>query len=179
MKIIIFLIYIVFFLLSCKENKVFWNPNYNYPSLNLQENKLGVFFNMNSISPSIHTIVINIFAPNCPPCEDEIVELNSFYENIVQKQKNVLLIGLGASLETLTNSKYQKFENQINEIVPFVQKYNITYPIYLANQDILKSFGITGFPETFILKRNQDGYFYLSKKIISSVTLKVLKAKIL
>ena len=169
---------LLLFFISCHKKELFWKPDFHFPLLNIDTQAVTQYFDIQTIPNNITTIVLNVFAPQCPPCEEEVPELKKFYNSTLNESKNILFISLGANLETLSSDKYTTFESHIPSIIDFAKQYQVIYPIYIANPIILKSLGVTGFPETFILKRkNNSNHFYLSKKIFSSVTSTLLKDK--
>jgi thiol-disulfide isomerase/thioredoxin len=90
-------------------------------------------------------MLVNFWATWCAPC---IVEIPWFIE--YQKKygpKGLQVIGI--SLD----------ETGAKDVVPFVKKHNMTYPILLGDDKIAEQFGgILGLPTTFIVDKN--GKFY-------------------
>jgi thiol-disulfide isomerase/thioredoxin len=93
-------------------------------------------------------VVVNFWAPWCPPCIAELPELNS----LQQQHKDVLVIGVSV--------QYKKRQ----EVTDMVKNLEVTYPIVLGDEDTAADFGgIEGLPTTFIyspdgkLVSKQDG----------------------
>ena len=90
-------------------------------------------------------LLVNFWATWCSPC---IVEIPWFIE--FQKKygpKGLQIIGI--SLD----------ETGAKDVVPFVKKHNMTYPILLGDDKVAEQFGgILGLPTTFIVDKN--GKFY-------------------
>ena len=93
-------------------------------------------------------VVVNFWAPWCPPCIAELPELNT----LQQQHKDVLVIGVSV--------QYKRKQ----EVTDMVNKLTIAYPIVFGDEDTAADFGgIEGLPTTFIyspdgkLISRQDG----------------------
>ncbi len=93
-------------------------------------------------------VVVNFWAPWCPPCLAELPELIS----LQQHHKDLLVIGVAV----------QYHKNQ--EVTDMVKKLSVTYPVVMGDEDIAADFGgIEGMPTTFLyspfgkLVAQQDG----------------------
>jgi thiol-disulfide isomerase/thioredoxin len=93
-------------------------------------------------------VVVNFWAPWCPPCLAELPELNS----LQQQHKDVLVIGVSV--------QYKKKQ----EVTDMVRNLSVNYPIVFGDEDTAADFGgIEGLPTTFIyspdgkLVAKQDG----------------------
>jgi thiol-disulfide isomerase/thioredoxin len=93
-------------------------------------------------------VVVNFWAPWCPPCIAELPELNA----LQLQHKEVLVIGVSV--------QYKKKQ----EVTDMVRNLSITFPIVLGDEDTAADFGgIEGLPTTFIyspdgkLVTKQDG----------------------
>jgi thiol-disulfide isomerase/thioredoxin len=93
-------------------------------------------------------VVVNFWAPWCPPCIAELPELNA----LQQQHKDILVIGVSV--------QYKRKQ----EVTDMVQKLAVTYPIVYGDEDTAADFGgIEGLPTTFLyspdgkLVNKQDG----------------------
>lgn len=90
-------------------------------------------------------LLVNFWATWCSPC---IVEIPWFIE-FQQKYGPQGLQVIGISLD----------EAGTKDVVPFVEKHKMTYPVLLGNDSTAELFGgIMGLPTTFIVDR--DGKYY-------------------
>ncbi len=88
-------------------------------------------------------IVMNFWFPSCPPCVAEMPDLERVYQK--HKADGVEFIGVQlVGLDTVEDGKR------------FVSDMGITYPVG-ADEDggIVQAYGITGFPTTVFIDRNQ------------------------
>jgi thiol-disulfide isomerase/thioredoxin len=96
------------------------------------------------------TLILNFWATWCPPCIEEIPELNALYPEL--KANNIELLGIAL--------------DHPNNVHAFLQKNPVNYPIALSptqGNDLAKKFGNShgGLPYTVIL--NADGKQILTK----------------
>ena len=90
-------------------------------------------------------LLVNFWATWCAPC---IVEIPWFIEFQKKYGPQGLQI-IGISLD----------ETGAKDVVPFVKKHNMTYPILLGDDKVAEQFGgILGLPTTFIV--DKEGKFY-------------------
>ncbi|BDH61359.1 hypothetical protein MTP04_14890 [Lysinibacillus sp. PLM2] len=105
-------------------------------------------------------VIINFWTTWCPPCQEEIPELQKFYENSASSH-NVVLVGLN-----ITDQDYG-----IDVIQQFRDYYSITYPILLDETgDISLSYDILTIPTTYIIDEKGN----LEKQILGPLTEEML-----
>lgn len=139
----------------------------------------GTEFSLQEIPNSIHKLMVNFYAPDCPPCEKEIGALKKFHEKY-RENSSVGFIAIGSSLKAIDVNPRPGKDPPLSiadikkDLVDFKKKYSITYPQFIAESQALTAWRVTGFPETFIFIR-RDNRLELTKKIISEVTLDILE----
>jgi len=85
-------------------------------------------------------VVLNFWATWCPPCRAEIPDFVEFYE----RNKAGGLEIIGVSVDEMTT----------RELLPFARKNNMSYPVALVTEKILKSYGpIEAIPTTFVIDK--------------------------
>lgn len=94
-----------------------------------------------------NVVILNIWATWCPPCVEETSDLVDIYE----KYKDEGLVVLGISID----------EQGKSVVEPFVEKYDITYPVTIDDGTILEKYGpLIGIPTTYIIgKKGNLRYF--------------------
>ncbi len=86
-------------------------------------------------------IILDIWDTWCPPCRKGIPDFVELYQKY--QQKNFVIIGLALGREGKEKVK------------SFVAEQNISYPIAIADSNVLEAYGpIEGIPTTFIINQN-------------------------
>lgn len=150
--------------LSCQE-RAYFNPAVEFPSLNQKST-----FSISSAKEDI--LIINFFAPDCPPCIDEMPALKKYSQNL---PKGVAFVGIGSVLEAVGEKLKSTDTEVIKRVKMFKDEYKVAYPVFLAGSDQLESLKVTGFPETLIFKYEVDGY-QLKRRHLSAISYEELVA---
>lgn len=85
-------------------------------------------------------VVLNFWATWCPPCVQELPELESFYR--AQQTNGVVVIGASTD------------ESGVSAVAPFVAARKLTYPVLLAGTNVQESFAVSALPTTIIIGRD-------------------------
>lgn len=82
-------------------------------------------------------ILFNFFGSWCPPCKAETPYFIDVYEKY--KNDNFLIVGLSV-------------DPNKEDAIEFVNRYGITYPVYIADISLQNDFKIRNIPTTLIVK---------------------------
>lgn len=86
-----------------------------------------------------NAVVLNVWASWCIPCKDEAPFLERAWRQ--NRKRGLVVVGLDA----------KDFRRDARR---FVERFGLTFPIvYDGPGDTLGGYGVTGFPETFVLDR--------------------------
>ena len=85
-------------------------------------------------------VVVDLWATWCPPCRDEIPVLIDLYSQY--RDEGLVILGVGLD------------RGGAPDLVPFVEKYSITYPILVGGRAVSEAYKVTGIPTTFIIGRD-------------------------
>lgn len=83
------------------------------------------------------TVMVNNWATWCPPCKEEMPDLERYYQS--HKDEDFILIGIEAG-------------DPAEEVASFIRSYEISFPIWLdARQEALRAFRNNGLPSSYII----------------------------
>jgi cytochrome c biogenesis protein CcmG/thiol:disulfide interchange protein DsbE len=84
-------------------------------------------------------VVLNVWASWCIPCKEEAPFLEQVWQD--RRERGVVVLGLDA----------KDFRADARK---FARRFGLTFPlVYDGPGDTLDGFGVTGFPETFVIDR--------------------------
>lgn len=107
-------------------------------------------------------VVVNYWATWCPPCIEEIPELNSFHD----KHKKTDAVVLGVNFEELDPDLVSQF----------LEEYMVSYPILLDEPDKFTELGrIDGLPTTFIISPRGEVVHKKTGKVDTAYLEKVIQ----
>ncbi|MBM4258217.1 MAG: TlpA family protein disulfide reductase [Deltaproteobacteria bacterium] len=85
-------------------------------------------------------VMLNVWTTWCPPCRKEMPTM----ETLHRRFKGTDFVMLAASQDVDGNST----------VLPYMQENGFTFPVVLdVNGEIGRKYGVTGYPETFIIDR--------------------------
>lgn len=158
----------------CKTPTNYWTPEGKFPLLGpdgkVDQNETTTF-SMQTVPDQYEILVINFFAPDCKPCILEVPDLKSIYKNI-EKKPHIKFVAIGARLTSLSDETVEDAAAIAAEIHQFVRGFKVEYPAYLGTTANLKNYGLTGFPETFVLYRNEKRQWYVKRRYVGVITQK-------
>lgn len=91
-------------------------------------------------------VMINFWASWCPPCNSEMPDLQSYYEQ--HKDEDFIILGVN-------------YQDTPDKVQAFVEKYGVTFPILLdSDGQVANLFGVQGLPTSFFVDKqgNVLGY---------------------
>ncbi len=104
-------------------------------------------------------VLVNYWATWCPPCREELPELEVFHAN--HKDHNAVV--LGVAMERISKERLQKF----------VDEQFLSYPILMMNPAATTELGrVPGLPTSYLI----DPQGELAARQVGPVTLKELEA---
>ncbi len=92
-----------------------------------------------------HPIIVDFWATWCGPCRKQVPELQELYERY---NKSRGLVVVGVSCDTIEGSG-------VGAIQPFLDEFEVSYPILVATEGVIEKFGVEAIPTTFFI--DSDG----------------------
>lgn len=85
-------------------------------------------------------VVLNTWASWCIPCKEEAPYLEQVWRD--NRERDVVVVGLNA-------------KDLRSDARRFVDRFDLTFPVVRdGSGDTIREYGVTGFPETFVLDRD-------------------------
>ncbi len=104
-------------------------------------------------------VFINFWATWCPPCREEMPDIQALYENYGYNKEDVIILGL-ASPSSVDNSYTQ--EGDEDHVISFLEENNYTYPTVLDSSGSLeREYAISAYPTTFMIDVDGNIFGYL------------------
>jgi peroxiredoxin len=99
----------------------------------------GTFANLSDFRGKV--VLVHFWATWCPPCVEEMPMLDKLYRTFADKD-NLKILAVSVD------------ENGAQSVVPFMQKNNLSVPVYYnSDHSIANLYGTFKFPETYIINR--------------------------
>ena len=93
-------------------------------------------------------VVINFWAPLCPPCRAEMPHFQEVWEELQAKGSDAMVLGVDVGSFTLLGDRPQSIE--------FLETIDLTYPVGEAlDRSIIMDYSVRGMPTTVFI--NADG----------------------
>ena len=87
-------------------------------------------------------LIVDFWATWCPPCRKEIPELNTIYK----KYRSKGLVVLGVSVDKVQG-------DGVKSVRPFAQEFKISYPILMADDEVVDALDLDNIPTTLFFNR--------------------------
>lgn len=103
-------------------------------------------------------IFLNFWATWCPPCVQELPDIQAIYESYGYNQDEVVI--LGVAMPNDNNSSVR--EGSVVDVTNFLKENNYTYPTLMdINGILITSYGISSYPSTFMIDKDGNIFGYI------------------
>ena len=115
---------------------------------------------------------MNFWATWCGPCQYEILDIQSIYEEYGLNKEDVIVMGI-ANPKTMDYLNNQDIS--IIELSEFIKRNNMTYPVLMdITGEAFSYFGIQSLPTTYMIDVNGDIYGYISGMLSKDMMIDII-----
>lgn len=118
-------------------------------------------------------VFINFWATWCPPCREELPDIEELYNEYNLNQDDVVFLGITnpSSAEYPNNQDSEK-----DEINAFIEDNGYTFPILFDETgEVFQNYGISAFPTTFLIDKEGNIVGYTPGKMTKEFMISVIK----
>ncbi len=114
-------------------------------------------------------IFLNFWATWCPPCRNELPDIQKLYEEFSNDEKsNVVILGVAGP-------NYGQ-EGSVSDISDFLQKNGYTYPVLMDEKaSLFSGYGIYSFPTTFMIDVDGNIYGYVTGQLTEEIMRDIIQ----
>lgn len=115
------------------------------------------------------TIFLNFWATWCPPCRQEMPDIQKMYETYdAEGEDGVVILGVAAP-------NYGR-EGSEEDIKAFLEEEGYTYPVLMdPGGSLFEAYGIYSYPTTWMIDRNGNMFGYVSGMLTEDVMHSIIK----
>lgn len=119
------------------------------------------------------TVFLNFWATWCPPCRQEMPDIQALYETYGGNEEDLIILGV-ANPKT-EDHPYNQDETQ-DKVTEFLSDNGYSYPVVMdTTGDIFSTYGISSFPTTFMIDKEGKVYGYVTGAITADIMESIVK----
>lgn len=119
------------------------------------------------------TVFLNFWATWCPPCSQEMPDIQALYETYGGNEEDLIILGV-ANPKT-EDHPYNQDETQ-DKVTEFLSDNGYSYPVVMdTTGDIFSTYGISSFPTTFMIDKEGKVYGYVTGAITADIMESIVK----
>lgn len=110
---------------------------------------------------------LNFWATWCPPCQNEMPDIQQLYEDYGLNQEDLVVLGV-ANPRSEENPYNQDVSEE--EVEAFLTERGYTYPVVMdTTGEVFQGYGVTSFPTTFMIDRDGNVFGYITGMLTRSM----------
>ncbi len=112
-------------------------------------------------------VFLNFWATWCPPCQNEMPDIQKLYEDYGENQKDLVVLGVAnpKSEDHLYNQDVSQ-----EEVEAFLTEHGYSYPVVMdTTGEAFQAYGVTSFPTTFMIDRDGNVFGYIRGMLTRSM----------
>lgn len=118
-------------------------------------------------------IFLNFWATWCPPCKNEMPDIQKLYEEYSAQGEAADVVILGVAAPGMGQ------EGTEEEIASFLEESGYTYPVLMDQTgEMFSWYGISAFPTTFMIDREGKIYGYVSGQLTEDIMRSIIRQTI-
>ncbi len=118
-------------------------------------------------------VFLNFWATWCPPCREEMPDIQKLYESYGYNEEDVVILGV-ASPKTDENPYTQ--ESREDDVIAFLDENNYTYPTIMdVTGELVTQYAISAYPTTFMIDVDGNVYGYLPGMMTYDIMESIIK----
>ena len=108
------------------------------------------------------TVFLNFWATWCPPCRNEMPEIQALYEKYGENEGDLIVLGVA--------SPHSGNEGSAEDIAAFLSENGYTFPVVMDNYGLFSSlYGIRAYPTTFMISADGSVFGYAQGALTGDV----------
>lgn len=118
-------------------------------------------------------VFLNFWATWCPPCQNEMPDIQKIYEDYGGNQEDLIVLGV-ANPKTEEHPYNQ--DGSQEEVEAFLSEGGYTYPVVMdTTGEAFQAYGVTSFPTTFMIDRDGNVFGYVTGMLTRSMMESIIE----
>ena len=121
-------------------------------------------------------VFLNFWATWCPPCREEMPDIQKLYEDYGYNKEDVIILGVASPKSDENPNTSEGSEEEITE---FLEENEYTYPTVMDVSGSLQyEYGISAYPTTFMIDVDSNVYGYVPGMLTYDIMESIIKQTI-